>query len=189
MCAMAGLEVLLRDWERWAAELMESHLSYPVLLYFRSQHEHQSWLGTLTAILDASALVIVGVQGGPARQGQLTFAMARHAVVDLSQATGIQPRSPDQDRLPPEDFHSLRTHLAQNGVILKEGALAETTLASLRALYEPYVCRLAARLRLTLPPWRAPADETDNWRTSKWEKGTSGAAGLSGHDLDDSPHF
>jgi Ion channel len=186
---MAGLEVLLRDWERWAAELMESHLSYPVLLYFRSQHEHQSWLGALTAILDASALVIVGVHGGPGRQAQLTFAMARHAVVDLSQATGVQPRPPDPDRLPPEDFHSLRSHLAQNGVILKEGALTETTLASLRALYEPYVARLAERLRLTLPPWRAPADETDDWRTSAFEKGASGATGISGHDRDDQPHF
>ena len=186
---MAGLEVLLRDWERWAAELMESHLSYPVLLYFRSQHEHQSWLGALTAILDASALVIVGVQGGPGRQAQLTFAMARHAVVDLSQATGIRPLPPDPDRLPPEDFHSLRSHLAQNGVNLKEGALTETTLASLRALYEPYVARLAERLRLTLPPWRAPADETDNWRTSAFEKGASGATGISDHHRDDHPHF
>jgi len=185
---MAGLEVLLRDWERWAAELMESHLSYPVLLYFRSQHEHQSWLGALTAILDASALVIVGVQGGPGRQAQLTFAMARHAVVDLSQATGVRPLPPDPDRLPPEDFHSLRSHLAQNGVNLKEGALTETTLASLRALYEPYVARLAERLRLTLPPWRAPADETDNWRTSAFEKGASGATGISDH-RDDHPHF
>jgi hypothetical protein len=186
---MPGLEVLLRDWERWAAELMESHLSYPVLLFFRSQHEHQSWLGALTAILDASALCIVGVQGGPGRQAQLTFAMARHAVVDLSQAIRVRPRPPDRDRLPPEDFDSLRAHLAQNGVVLKEGALAETTLASLRALYEPYVARLAARLRLTLPPWRAPADETDNWRTSAWEKRGSGATGISGHDLDDHPHF
>jgi len=186
---MAGLEVLLRDWERWAAELMESHLSYPVLLYFRSQHEHQSWLGALTAILDASALVIVGVQGGPGRQAQLTFAMARHAVVDLSQATGVRPLPPDPDRLPPEDFHSLRSHLAQNGVNLKEGALTETTLASLRALYEPYVARLAERLRLTLPPWRAPADETDNWRTSAFEKGASGATGISDHHRDDHPHF
>ena len=89
----AGLETLLRDWERWAAELMESHLSYPVLLYFRSQHEHQSWLGALTAVLDASALVMVGVEGGPVRQAQLTFAMARHAVVDLAQAAGVAPRA------------------------------------------------------------------------------------------------
>jgi Ion channel len=186
---MAGLETLLRDWERWAAELMESHLSYPVLLYFRSQHEHQSWLGSLTVILDASALVMVGVDGGPVRQAQLTFAMARHAVVDLAQATGIAPRAPNPDRLPPEDFQSLRSHLAQHGVRLKEGAMAETTLAALRGLYEPYVARMAARLHLTLPPWRSPADEADNWRTSAWETGGSGTTGLSRHDLGDHPQL
>ena len=180
---MAGLDMLLRDWERWAAELMESHLSYPVLLYFRSQHEHQSWLGSLTAILDASALVMVGIDGGPARQAQLTFAMARHAVVDLAQATGIAPRAPDPDRLPPEDFRSLRSHLIENGVALKEGAMAETALVAFRGLYEPFVASLAARLHLTLPPWRAPVDEADNWRTSAWETGSSRITGLSRHDL------
>jgi hypothetical protein len=186
---MAGLEILLRDWERWAAELMESHLSYPVLLFFRSQHEHQSWLGALTAILDASALCIVGVQGGPGRQAQLTFAMARHAVVDISQASGVQPQPPDPERLPPEDFRSLVSHLAQNGVNLKEAAMAESTLASLRALYEPYVTSLAARLRLTLPPWRAPADERDDWRTSAWDSRTPGTTDISRHDPGDHPHF
>jgi len=180
-----GLETLLRDWERWAAELMESHLSYPVLLFFRSQHEHQSWLGALTALLDASALCMVGTDGGPLRQAKLTFAMARHAVVDIAQATGVAPEPPDPDRLPPEDFQSLRSHLAQHGVILKDGPMAESTLAALRALYEPYVAQLAARLRLTLPPWRSPAGERDDWRTSAWETGASGNTGLSRHDLGD----
>src|SRR5579871_6066740 len=60
---MEALRDLLADWERWAAELMESHLSYPVLCYYRSQHNNQSWLGALTAILDTCALVIVGVEG------------------------------------------------------------------------------------------------------------------------------
>lgn len=186
---MAGLDALLRDWERWAAELMESHLSYPVLLYFRSQHEHQSWLGALTAILDASALVMVGINGGPTRQAQLTFAMARHAVVDLAQASGVAPRAPNPDRLPPEDLRSLRSHLAQHGVALKDGLMADTTLATLRGLYEPFVASMAARLRLTLPPWRSPADEVDSWRTSAWESGASGVAGLSRQDLGDHPEL
>lgn len=184
---MAGLEALLRAWERWAAELMESHLSYPVLLYFRSQHDHQSWLGAMTAMLDASALVLVGVDGGPARQAQLTFAMARHAVVDLAQATHVGPRAPDPDRLPPEDFQTLRAHLAQHGIALKEGAMAEATLSTLRGLYEPYVAGLAAHLRLTLPPWRSQADDADNWRTSAQMKKAARATGMKAPDLGDHP--
>jgi hypothetical protein len=76
---------LLYDWERWSAELLETHLSYPVLAYFRSQHTNQSWLAALTAILDTCALIMAGMNDGPTRQAQLTFAMARHAVADLAQ--------------------------------------------------------------------------------------------------------
>ena len=63
---MESLDQLLRDWENWAADLLESHLSYPVLAFFRSQHDNQSWIAALTAILDACALVIVFRTGRPA---------------------------------------------------------------------------------------------------------------------------
>ncbi|MDR3774629.1 MAG: potassium channel family protein, partial [Terracidiphilus sp.] len=96
------LTLLLVEWERWSAELLESHISYPLLCYFRSQHNNQSWISALTAILDASALLIAGVQGREARQAQLTFAMARHAVVDLVQIFSLDPVSTAPDRLPPE---------------------------------------------------------------------------------------
>src|SRR5437764_5392409 len=55
---------LLQEWEQWSAELLESHLSYPVLAYFRSQHDNQSWLAALTAVLDVCALCMVGVRNG-----------------------------------------------------------------------------------------------------------------------------
>ena len=82
---------LLEEWERWAAELLESHISYPLLCLFRSQHTSQSWLSALTAILDTCALLIASVQEHSARQAQLTFAMARHALVDLSQILSQGP--------------------------------------------------------------------------------------------------
>src|ERR1700729_854108 len=73
-----ALQVLLRDWERWSAELLESHISYPVVSYFRSQHSNESWLGALTAILDTSAFLIASVDNACSRQARLTFAMCRH---------------------------------------------------------------------------------------------------------------
>lgn len=78
------LRQLLHEWERWSAELLESHLSFPVLVYFRSQHDNQSWLGAITSILDTSAFAIVNMEGACQRQAQLTFAIARHAIVDLA---------------------------------------------------------------------------------------------------------
>ncbi|OLD24865.1 MAG: metal transporter, partial [Acidobacteria bacterium 13_1_40CM_3_55_6] len=80
--SLPALDELLRDWERWAADLMESHLSYPVLCFFRSQHDNQSWLAALNTVLDACTLVMVGIDGIPKWQAQLTFKMARHAIVD-----------------------------------------------------------------------------------------------------------
>src|SRR5258707_14375015 len=103
-----ALRVLLKDWELWSAELMESHLSYPVLAYFRSQHDNQSWIASLTAILDTCSLVMVGIDGACERQAELTFAIARHAVVDLSQVFGTSPRPLPFDRLPPTELLRIR---------------------------------------------------------------------------------
>ena len=86
----AVLDQIFKDWERWAAEVLESHLSYPVLSFFRSQHNNQSWLGALITILDATALVIAGVDGLRFEQSKITFAMARHAVVDLAQVVNAR---------------------------------------------------------------------------------------------------
>src|ERR1700741_5124103 len=65
--AAEALSILLTEWERWSAELLESHISFPLLCYFRSQHTNQSWISALTAILDTSALLIAGVRGHQAR--------------------------------------------------------------------------------------------------------------------------
>lgn len=165
---IAELDRLLYDWERWAAELMESHLSYPVLCYYRSQHNNQSWLTALTAVLDASALVMVGVDGASKRQAQLTFAMARHAVVDLAQVFNTPPREIPQDRLSKEENNRLRSFLSTAGVKLTAGDEADAKLLELRRMYEPYVKSLADYLLVSLPVWAPEAEMFDNWQTSAW---------------------
>src|SRR6202047_2696596 len=105
---LAALERLLRDWERWGAELLESHVSYPVLTYFRSQHNNESWLSALTAMLDTSALVISGAEGACQRQARLTFAMCRHAIVDLAQVFSAAPLAQAANRLSASELVLLR---------------------------------------------------------------------------------
>ena len=164
-----ALAELLREWERWAAEVLESHLSYPVLAYFRSQHYNESWLGALTTILDTSAMVMVGFDGPGRRQAELTFAMARHAVVDLAQVFNSPP-GPSPERLAAADLKRLRERLAAGGVTLQERPDFEARLAELRRMYEPYVHALARYLALPVPPWTREADRPDNWQTSAWDR-------------------
>ena len=163
-----ALRELLREWERWAADVLESHLSYPVLAFFRSQHNNQSWLAALTTILDASALVMVGLEGWCMRQAELTFAMARHTVVDLAQVFSTPPAAPPQERLPTDELARLRARLASGGLQLRDTQMVER-LAELRGMYEPYVAALAAYLAAPLPPWQRKVERPDNWQTSAWD--------------------
>jgi len=163
-----ALQKLLNEWEHWCAELLESHLSYPVLAYFRSQHDNQSWIGSLTAILDTCSLVIAGTEDNCAKQAELTFAIARHAVVDLCQVFGAPPRLPESDRLPPETLEKLRSKLAKQGMVLLSTPGAEQKLLELRQMYEPYVNALAKHLRQGLPPWIPATKGKDNWQTTAW---------------------
>lgn len=169
------LTELLRDWERWAAELMESHLSYPVLCYYRSQHDNQSWLAALTTILDTCALVMADIDRAPARQAQRTFAIARHAVVDLAQIFNTPPRDSKADRLPAADLTRLRESLAADNIMFRDGTATAERLAELRHLYEPYVYALADHLFMTPPRWIAPTATRDNWQTTAWEHRDAGS--------------
>ncbi len=162
------LEQLLHDWEYWAAELLESHLSYPVLAYFRSQHENQSWLASLTALLDTTALVMVFVEGDCERQAQRTFAIARHAVVDLALIFETPPEFQKSDRLPPAKLELLLTGLSTDGLIFRKKEDAESQLEELRQMYEPYVIALSRRFHLTLPAWISEKTPLDNWQQSAW---------------------
>ena len=164
------LDDILRDWERWAGEILESHLSYPVLSFFRSQHNNQSWLGALTAMLDASALILAGVDGIRIEQAKLTFAAARHAVVDLAQVVNARYRPDDPDRLPSEETLRLRQALATRGVKLREGPEAAQKLSDLRKMYEPYAQAIARTLFISLPPWIHSEKRRDNWQAGPWDK-------------------
>jgi hypothetical protein len=159
----------LREWERWCAELLESHLSYPVLTYYRSQHERQSWLAALTTVLDTCALLMVGFDDITMPTVRFSFAIARHAAVDLAQVYGIPPWNPKLSRLPPADFQHMRDALAEVGLHLTHEESAEKRLADIRRMYEPFVNALADHLLVNLPPWIIAEKTVDDWQTSAWD--------------------
>ena len=164
------LDEVLREWERWSAELLESHISYPVLSFFRSQHSNQSWVGALTTMLDVTSLVLTGIEGVHPGQAKLTFAMARHAAVDLAQVVNARYDSGAPDRLVDADLAELRQALTAAGLRLRNDEYAQDKLAKLRSMYEPYVHSTARNLMLSLPPWRFTVKSRDNWQAGPWDR-------------------
>ncbi len=159
----------LGSWEQWVAELMETHLAYPVLGYFRSQHLNQNWLAAVCTVLDACAFMIAAAPRETVDPARFTFAIARHAVVDLSYSYHVAAQEPPEDRLPSAGLLELMAQLREAGVDLQTSAetVAER-LTRMRSLYEPYLYALSQRLELALPPWLAPESPTDNWRNTEW---------------------
>ena len=168
----------LEEWERWAAEVLESHVSFPLLSFYRSQHDNQSWLAAMTVILDTSALVIASVKENDSYQAQLTFAMARHTVVDLAQVYQIPPLEPADDRMPSEVLRRVMADLRTAGADLREGDAVDRTLGELRHMYEPFVNALSRYFLLALPPLIPESVPVDNWQTSAWMRRTSGFGNL-----------
>jgi hypothetical protein len=190
------LDQIFRDWERWCADLLSSHISYPVLVFFRSQHSNQSWLSALTVMLDVTSLVMTGVDGIHPDQAKLTFAMARHAAVDLAQVVKAEYNPHEVDRLKAEDLTRLRAALAQHGVRLSgaasDGADVPERLAELQDLYEPYLHAIGRRLLMAVPPWIHTDRKKDNWQGSPWDRAIQARAlehpgHAAGHTPDD--HF
>lgn len=171
---------LLAEWERWSAEMLESHISYPLLCYFRSQHDNQSWLSALTAILDTCALLLSVVECPASRQARLTFAMARHTAVDLLLVFALKPAAIAKPALPgaapaSADTHETPSRLSEpdlvklTEVLCKSGYrlhLEPERLAlfrKLRWMYEGHVVRLSGYLSMPLPPFVSEIPGRDTW--------------------------
>ncbi len=169
-----AVDAMLREWEQWAAELLESHISFPVLAFYRSQHANQSWLAALATMLDACALLLSDhpFPGGSTHQAQLTFAMARHAAVDLALIFGVTPHPPAVDRLPADARATLHAALGRTDHPMDD------RLAEIRGLYEPFLDALADRFLLALPPVAHGGSEADNWQRSAYMPRTPGIGRL-----------
>jgi hypothetical protein len=176
---VAAPDDILREWERWCAELLESHISFPLLAYYRSQHSNQSWLATLTTMLDASALLLRTLPAGDSYQAQLTFAMARHAAVDICLIFGIRPCEPASDRLPTDAKARLHAVIAPSlpDPATDPATAIEPRLAELRSMYEPFLQAMSDRFLLTLPPV-VGVRTADNWQRSAWMPKTPGIGSL-----------
>jgi hypothetical protein len=145
-----------------------------MLGYYRSQHDNQSWVAALTTILDTCALQICGVCDANRHQARLTFAIARHAAVDITLVFKITPVPPEPDRLTPDNLIRLQELMNAEGMRFPEGEATAVKLAELRRMYEPFVNGLAGYFLFKLPDFFPTRATADNWQTSAWMSRTPG---------------
>lgn len=139
------------EWKHWSADTLESHLAYPILVYFRSSHDNEAWINSFGAVMDAAALVISTIQSpaeGPAR---LFFKVGIHLVEDLSWYFHLrQAGDTGVDR---EEFDTARERLGELGYSLRDEQLAWEEFSDFRRRYAPALQHLGAILRVPSAPW------------------------------------
>jgi hypothetical protein len=144
----------LAEWEGWAAELMETHLSYPALAYFRSQHVGQNWLAALTTVIDACAFAIAASPDeADVESAEITLSIGRHALADISLVLRAKPGRFNPPRLGSDDLARLWDLAAESGLELRAKKEVETRLSELRSGYEPLVAGLVRALELNPSAW------------------------------------
>jgi hypothetical protein len=182
----AEMEKLLAEWEVWAAELLESHLSFPVLSFYRSQHDNQSWVAALAVVLDAASWTIVTGNEQTRRRAELTFAMARHACVDLCLVFWLPPVEPSRTRLSADELDSLIKQQGSNGQTDED---IVRRLSEMRTLYEPFLQTLSNFFCFPLPRYFPDRVAPDNWQTTAWTKRAPGITELARFAPDADEHF
>lgn len=179
---LQGLDAFFADWEKWCAELLESTMSYPAIAWYRSQHDNQSWLAALATILDATALAIANTAHGTnTYQAQVTFAMARHAVVDIALLFFIPP---DRVNRRGGECGEIRRQMELAGL----DATSARKLDELRSMYEPYLMALSRMFLLPLPPVVSNMNIADNWQSSAGMRRVTGLDHL-GDPIEQNDHF
>ncbi len=161
--AMPELMAFLRYCENWTASLLEGHLSFPVLAFYRSHHDNQSWLGGLCAIMDTCAVLLTGLEGADSFQPRITFAMGRMVMLEMMNILRLTPEEPPEDRLSKRRFEYLTSTLKLAHLLWQEDD-AQMRLAQLRSTYEPYMYAISQYLLQPLPGW-TPTDTPDNWQS------------------------
>ncbi len=185
---VSQIDPLLWEWERWSAELLEGQLSFPVLGYYRSQHDNQSWLAGLAVILDTCSVLLANIPDINRYQVQMTFAMARHAAVDLALILRTPPReSAKNERLPGAHFEEFLRDLNASGLKVDSSDSSTQKLTELREMYEPFLCALATYFLFEIPPIVAQQVSADNWQRSAWLERAPGIGSLPANHPDD--HF
>ncbi|MDQ6859261.1 MAG: potassium channel family protein [Chloroflexota bacterium] len=147
---------IFEEWERWSAEVLESHLAYPILMFFRSTHDHESWVSAIGAVLDAATLMLTTVEGGPRGQATATRGIGAHLVEDIARFFRfiVRDRPVDGAMIERAEFDDARLRLQRAGyVVMADADRSWSEFARLRSEYAGPLNQLAQYLDVPPAQW------------------------------------
>jgi len=155
--AHKGMRGILADtfeeWRKWSAMVLESHLAYPLLFYFRSSHDNEAWINSFGAVMDASSLVLSSMEDGEEFTGaaKLMMTVGNHLIEDTAWVFNIQSESdPIIER---EEYVTAVARLRAAGYDMRDGEEHWQKFAKLRGKYAFVLNRMAQWLATPPAPW------------------------------------
>jgi len=153
------LERWLRGWEIWASDLIESQAAYPMLAFYRSQHEGHSWLGSLAVVMDVCTVMIASAGDGLRLQAAATFSALRRVLDETGESLRVDPVAAVSGRgMTDRTLELLSPAIRETLPDWTVDAATLDAIRTLRRTYEPRLEALASYLLLHLPDWVASSE-------------------------------
>jgi hypothetical protein len=139
------------DWRDWAAEVLESHLAYPILFFFRSSHDNEAWINSFGAVMDAATLVLSTIEDKSAGPAKLMLTVGNHLVEDMSWYFRFpHPEDPIVER---QEFDEALVRLKKAGYDLKPADAAWEKFVRHRTKYATPLNLLARNMAIVPAQW------------------------------------
>jgi hypothetical protein len=155
-CAKDGLAnqlaVTFDEWRMWSVDVLETHLTYPILFFFRSSHDNEAWANSFGAVMDAAVLVISTIDGGPVGHAKLMFKVGSHLVADMRHYyyRGVSGDVPGVEH---EEFVAACDRLERAGYRLRDADTAWKEFVAHRGTYAPWLNEMTKGLAIPPAPW------------------------------------
>ncbi len=146
----SALPQLFAEWERWVADVLESHMSYPMLVLFRSPHDNTSWVTSLGAVLDAATILLTTVEDEPNESAKLLYGTGVHAMEDLFYYLRLEERETVIGR---DEFEDVIRDMKEDGFSVRPADDAFARFTEKRAKYAPRLDAIAVLLAAPPAQW------------------------------------
>jgi hypothetical protein len=146
------LKDTFEEWRKWSAMVLESHLAYPLLVYFRSSHDNEAWINSFGAVMDAANLIITSVENDESHgSAKLMFTVGNHLVEDVAWLFRFQ--ADDGPIIEREEYVAAIGRLKAAGYQAQDGDAHWEKFAKFRGKYASTLNNISQLLAAPPAPW------------------------------------